>query len=66
MAELSARLPEPFLTLPPAVMGPVQGEVQLHVGQLALEPHAGPAEFQEYQVLLSWTWPVLMCLCAAG
>ena len=56
MAEVSVRLPEPGgATLPPAVMGPVQGEVQLHVGQLALEPPAGHAEFQEYQVLPPWT-----------
>jgi hypothetical protein len=49
-AELSARLPDPPLTLPPAVAGPVQGELQLHVSQLVLEEAAGAADDQEYQV----------------
>lgn len=48
-AELSARLPDPPLTLPPAVTGPVQGELQLHVSQLVLEEAGGAADDQEYQ-----------------
>ena len=49
--ELNPRLPEPPLTLPPAVTGPVQGELQLHIGELALQEAAGAAAgFQELQV----------------
>ena len=63
--ELSARVPEPPLTLPPAVAGPVQGELQLHVGQLALEGPAGSADPQEYQVLLCTPVPKIVWILHA-
>lgn len=43
--------PEPSLSLPPNVAGPVRGEVLLCVGQLSLEDSNSPTSVaQEYQV----------------
>ncbi|CAL8461957.1 g1488 [Coccomyxa elongata] len=47
--------PEPALSLPPNVAGPVRGEVLLCVGQLSLEDSTSPTSVaQEYQVRVQW------------